>query len=165
MSCKLAPWDVPPDGRSVARSVSQIPARREAVALRQTVLVLVGRGSRQEETIAELRRSTEFRRRLDEVGRIEVCLAATAEPRLDRISSRLVSDPIRQIVVQPHLLFPGSTARLRRLGYHPSGRLHCCQHRISCLFLRSLAVELDIFPRVSRARWPSMRGVIRLWIG
>lgn len=80
---------------------------REAVGPHQTVLVLVGRGSRDEETIAELRRFAGFRRNLGDADRIEVCFTAMAEPRLEDVLSRLALDPIRRIVVQPHLLFPG----------------------------------------------------------
>jgi len=80
---------------------------RPAVAASQTVLVLVGRGSREDETVTELQQFAEIRRHLGDVDRIEVCFAAMATPRLEDVLSRVAEDSTRRIVIQPHLLFPG----------------------------------------------------------
>lgn len=75
--------------------------------LRETALVLVGRGSYDAEATAEMHRFTQLRAARAPVGKAVACFLAMAEPRLERVLSETASQGWRRIVVQPHLLFQG----------------------------------------------------------
>ncbi len=80
---------------------------RTEVPARQTVLVLVGRGSRDPGVGVEMRALARLRGQSASVGRIEVCYYAMAEPLLSEVLDCIAGSPWQRVVVQPHLLFPG----------------------------------------------------------
>ncbi len=92
----------------------QAIAGRAAIAPEQTLLVFVGRGSRDEQATAEMH---EFARRRIErtpVGQSQVCFVAMAEPRFESVLQQISEElrwgklaSVRRVVVQPHLMFRG----------------------------------------------------------
>jgi sirohydrochlorin cobaltochelatase len=72
-----------------------------------TALVLVGRGNRDVEALAEMRRFAEIRRELTPVARVETCYLAMGKPSLSEMLALAPAMAPKRIVVQPHLLFPG----------------------------------------------------------
>ena len=94
-----------------------------------SLLVLVGRGSLDAAATAEMHQFARLRSECTGVEMIEVCFAAMAEPLLGDCLARLVerrtSDlaHIRQVVVEPHLLFAGELlAEIRRTAARYAGR-------------------------------------------
>lgn len=77
------------------------------VAPEQTLLLLVGRGSRDDEATAEMHRLAKLRAAATPIGRLEVAFTAMAEPRLEAAIEVVARLPFRRVVVQPHLLFIG----------------------------------------------------------
>jgi sirohydrochlorin ferrochelatase len=75
--------------------------------LADTLLLLVGRGSRDDSATAAMHRFAELRAEQTPVGRVEVCFVAMAEPSFAATLPRVAELPYRRIVVQPHLLFSG----------------------------------------------------------
>lgn len=87
------------------------PARDAA-----TLLVFVGRGSRDPEANAELARFARLRWEQTPVGWHLACYLAMTEPALERGLELAAGLPFERIVVQPHLLFQGDLLeRTRRL--------------------------------------------------
>jgi sirohydrochlorin cobaltochelatase len=70
-------------------------------------LVLVGRGSRDEQATAEMQRFARLRQEQTPQWTIEVAYIAMAEPTLTRVLGQLADAHFEQVIVQPHLLFPG----------------------------------------------------------
>ena len=83
-----------------------------------TRLVLVGRGSRDAEAIAEMHRFAEQRAELTPVEELDVCFLAMAEPKLAEGLARAAASQAQRIVVQPHLLFPGELLAKVRSEVH-----------------------------------------------
>jgi sirohydrochlorin cobaltochelatase len=87
-------------------------AARPPVSARETVLVMVGRGSSDPTALAQLRELADAIQRRQEwtPQRVEYGFVAAARPRLDE-ALEAACDPIagsvRRIVVHPHLLFSG----------------------------------------------------------
>ena len=81
-----------------------------------TLLLLVGRGSREPTANAELYRFARLRFEKTQVGWVEICFTALTEPSLERGLETAAALPFRRIVVQPHLLFDGEL--LRRIQGH-----------------------------------------------
>lgn len=82
----------------------------EPVSVEQTLLLMVGRGSRDEGATAEMRRFAKLRAEATPVGRLEVAFTAMAQPSLDDALEAVAKLPYRRIIVQPHLLFAGELA-------------------------------------------------------
>ena len=72
-----------------------------------TVLVMVGRGSREPSALAEMREFARRRGELTPVSEVVTCFLAMAEPSLEQTLGDLSAHAARRIVVQPHLLFHG----------------------------------------------------------
>lgn len=72
-----------------------------------TLLLFVGRGSREPEANAEMFRFARLRYETTPVGWLEVCFTALAEPSLERGLEIAAALPFGRVVVQPHLLFDG----------------------------------------------------------
>lgn len=92
----------------------------------QTVLVLVGRGSRDPRATAEMREFAERRFVATPVARLEVAFLAMERPRLAEVLAGVGASQAPRIVVQPHLLFAGSLvqqvqAEVRRAAQHWPG--------------------------------------------
>lgn len=90
-----------------ARRFAEATRDLEPIAVEQTLLLMVGRGSRDDEATAEMRRFAELRAAATPVGRLEVAFTAMAEPSLDEAIELVAQLPCRRIIVQPHLLFAG----------------------------------------------------------
>ncbi|HEV3136373.1 MAG TPA: sirohydrochlorin chelatase [Pirellulales bacterium] len=72
-----------------------------------TGLVMVGRGSHDPEATAEMFRFVELRRQLTPVASARTCFVAMAEPPLESVLDEMTGKGLKQVVVQPHLLFGG----------------------------------------------------------
>jgi sirohydrochlorin cobaltochelatase len=73
-----------------------------------TLLLLVGRGSRDDEATAEMFTFARLRLERTPVGQLEVCFIAMAEPSFQATLARVAEQTgCRRVVVQPHLLFAG----------------------------------------------------------
>ena len=72
-----------------------------------TLLLCVGRGSREPAANAEMFRFARLRFETTPVAWLEVCFSALAEPSLERGLEIAAALPFRRVVVQPHLLFDG----------------------------------------------------------
>jgi sirohydrochlorin cobaltochelatase len=88
----------------------------------ETLLVLVGRGSSDEEAIAQMHELAKLRRAAGAAGkdipfgRIDVAFAAVASPGIESVLEQAAHSGFRRIIVQPHLLFAGSVlSQIRRL--------------------------------------------------
>jgi sirohydrochlorin ferrochelatase len=82
-------------------------ASRPPVSGEQTLLLFVGRGSKDDEANAEMRRFVELRRKQTSVAHVEICFLAMTEPALADCLEQIKGHSATRVVVQPHLLFPG----------------------------------------------------------
>lgn len=82
-------------------------AGRPAVADAETLLLLVGRGSRDPEANSELVCFSRLRWERRRLGRVETCFMALTWPSLAEGLAAATKLAQRRIVVQPHLLFRG----------------------------------------------------------
>ncbi len=86
---------------------------QEAVSARRpikpddTLLLLVGRGSRDPEATREMVEFARQRNKRRPLGRLEIAFLAMAEPSLEAALAVVAELPFRRVVVQPHLLFHG----------------------------------------------------------
>jgi len=90
-----------------ARRYREAVAELEPVPPEKTILLMVGRGSRDETASAEMRRFANLRAARTPVARVETCFYAMARPSLEETLPRLADLGYRRVVVQPHLLFEG----------------------------------------------------------
>jgi sirohydrochlorin cobaltochelatase len=102
---------------------------------RQTVLVMVGRGSHDSEATAEMREFVELRARSTPLCRAHTAFVAMAEPRLAAVLDEVAIGGATRVAVQPHLLFGGVlveriartvadfAARYRRVHWVPTRHL------------------------------------------
>ncbi|HEV7221142.1 MAG TPA: sirohydrochlorin chelatase [Pirellulales bacterium] len=81
----------------------------------ETLLLVVGRGSRDASANAELARFARLRFEACAAGWLETCFAAMAEPSLERALPLVARLPFGRVAVQPHLLFRGELlSRIRQ---------------------------------------------------
>ncbi len=80
----------------------------------QTVLLLVGRGSRDDRAIERMHRFAELGAQRRRVARVETCFYAMARPSLDTALQEAAALPTTRVVVQPHLLYQGELLRALR---------------------------------------------------
>ncbi len=90
-----------------AQRYAEAVAPHDEVAPQDTCWLLVGRGSRDAEALAETRRFAALRQNWTPVGCAQVAYLAMAEPSLEQILPQVASWHFRRVVVQPHLLFHG----------------------------------------------------------
>jgi len=91
---------------STARYRAALAARTE-VSSDQTLLLFVGRGSKDADANAEMRRFARLREEQTPVGRVEIGYMAMSEPSLEESLRRVAGLSFTRVIVQPHLLFPG----------------------------------------------------------
>jgi sirohydrochlorin cobaltochelatase len=97
--------------RRYLEAVKNLPA----APANETLLLVVGRGSRDASANAELARFARLRFEACPVGWLETCFAAMAEPSLERALPLVARLPFGRVAVQPHLLFRGELlSRIRR---------------------------------------------------
>ncbi|MFN0020718.1 MAG: sirohydrochlorin chelatase [Pirellulaceae bacterium] len=77
------------------------------IASAETMLLLIGRGSRDEGATAEMRKLGSLVHQKLGIGESQVGFLAMAQPTATEIIAAAANGPYRQIVVQPHLLFHG----------------------------------------------------------
>lgn len=82
-------------------------AGREEVSPVDTLWLMVGRGSRDESALAEMRQFVDLRLRRTPVGQVRVAYLAMAEPTLSSALKEIAELRYQRVVVQPHLLFHG----------------------------------------------------------
>jgi sirohydrochlorin cobaltochelatase len=81
----------------------------------ETLLIVVGRGSRDAEASHEMHEFARVLARRAELARHAVAFLAMARPTLDEALEAAAAASLRRIIVQPHLLFPGElTEKLSR---------------------------------------------------
>jgi sirohydrochlorin cobaltochelatase len=86
------------------------------ISAEDTVLVMVGRGSRDREATEEMLHFAQLRQEMSRVGATHTAFLAMADPPLESELERLARLSPARIVVQPHLLFAGELlARVRSL--------------------------------------------------
>ncbi|MGD9644656.1 MAG: sirohydrochlorin chelatase, partial [Pirellulales bacterium] len=101
---------------------------RPQVDAADTLLLFVGRGSREPAANAEMFRFARLRFETTPVGWVEVCFTALTEPSLERGLELAARLPFGQVVVQPHLLFDGEL-RQRIERQTAAARRSCPQKR------------------------------------
>ncbi|MHB8973244.1 MAG: sirohydrochlorin chelatase [Pirellulaceae bacterium] len=89
------------------------------------LLLFVARGSRDPAATDQLQHFVTQRVARTPVGRVVVAFLAMAEPRVEDVLAEITATECARVVVQPHLLYPGSLlSRLRRIvAGHAPGRL------------------------------------------
>lgn len=90
-----------------SEALARAAAEGTVVDPQRTLLLLVGRGSRDPEANAEMARFARLRYERTPVGWCEICFTAMCEPSLERGLEFAAATRFDQIVVQPHLLFRG----------------------------------------------------------
>ncbi|MCG8585131.1 MAG: sirohydrochlorin chelatase [Pirellulales bacterium] len=79
-----------------------------------TTLVMVGRGSRDEDATREMHAFAKLRSNRSGIQQTEVCFVAMAEPAIRDCLERVSKGASSRVVIQPHLLFQGQL--LERIG-------------------------------------------------
>jgi sirohydrochlorin cobaltochelatase len=113
--------------------LSQLRFREVAghVNPRQTLLLMVGRGSHEPAANSEMAAFSRLRQEQQEVGWVETCFTALASPSLDAALPVVARMGFATIVVQPHLLFAGElSARVRQAT--DRARLEWPEHEWLC---------------------------------
>jgi sirohydrochlorin ferrochelatase len=90
-----------------AQKYQQAIGQLAEVPAEETVLVLVGRGSRDRGATAEMLEFSRLRQRRCGLSDVRTAFYAMAQPNLGDSLQRLQTKAFRRIVVQPHLLFSG----------------------------------------------------------
>lgn len=96
----------------------------QEMALGETTLVMVGRGSLDEEASASMHRYASRVAELVGVADHGVAFLAMAEPRVEPVLERVVARHPAGIIVQPHLLFQGDLLRKLRDKVEEYARRH-----------------------------------------
>jgi sirohydrochlorin ferrochelatase len=89
-----------------AQRFSAAVAGRRPLPPEDTILVMVGRGSRDAEATDEMLRFARLRGEAAPVAQVQTGFLAMAEPRWQPVLTR-AAQAARRVVVQPHLLFAG----------------------------------------------------------
>ncbi len=110
----------------------------------ETLLLMVGRGSRDAGATAEMCALARLRRRDAHAARVDTAFFAMAEPKLMDSVAALATQPYRRIVVQPHLLFRGRILdRIAEL-VHDMNRQVSPQEWVLCEHLGAATEIVDI---------------------
>lgn len=92
------------------------------IALADTCLLLVGRGSRDAEATADMLKFGELLHKRLDIGQTQVGFLAMAQPSAQGLIEQATNGSIRQVIVQPHLLFHGDLLdRLQRYAIEAAG--------------------------------------------
>ena len=101
---------------------------RPEISSGDTLLLMVGRGSRDSDANSEMFRFARLRWERWPAGWLETCFVAMTEPSLGRGLSLAGRLPVRRVVIQPHLLFQGEL-------------LHGLHHAVSDFRRRMRAID------------------------
>lgn len=81
-----------------------------------TCWLFVGRGSKDVSATAAFHEFARRRREMTPVAQAENAFLALAEPRVEQVALQVSAGPYQRVIVQPHLLYPGSLlSRLREM--------------------------------------------------
>lgn len=97
-------------------------AQRPVVSSRETLLLLIGRGSHDRDATAEMYEFARLRREQGDADRVDVGFLAMARPSLVEALAAIPREGIRRIVIQPHLLFDGLLLRELRCAVEQFAR-------------------------------------------
>jgi len=86
---------------------ARLPESGDPVDYRQTLLLVVGRGSRDPEALAEFAEYARRHAAAVDCPNYQTAFLAMAEPTLDDALAAAAAGSYRRIIVQPHLLFGG----------------------------------------------------------
>jgi len=111
----------------------------------ETLLLLVGRGSRDSGATSEMIEFSRCRQRYDGLSHVTTSFFAMAEPRLESAIKALQNRPFRRIVVQPHLLFHGQILDRIAAAVHDANRQSVRQEWILCEHLGPSARLAQVF--------------------
>lgn len=129
---------------------------RAAVPEDETVLVMVGRGSRDALATADMLQFAARHHASAGVAETRACFVAMAEPRLEPTLDALARAGYRRIVVQPHLLFHGLL--LDRIAQQVA-RHADCYRRVEWIIAPHLGahalVAEAIMRRATEVVWPA----------
>jgi len=78
-----------------------------SIPSQETCLVMVGRGSRNNEATKEMVKLTHLVAANLHLPHHRTCFRAMASPSMEEVLAEVAEGPYRRVVVQPHLLFPG----------------------------------------------------------
>ena len=82
----------------------------------ETVLVIVGRGSHDQEATGEMLHFAQLRHQTTPVADARTAFLTMASPRLEQVLDEVAHAVVKRVVVQPHLLFAGELlGRIRSL--------------------------------------------------
>jgi sirohydrochlorin cobaltochelatase len=98
-----------------------------AASARETAWLMVGRGSSHTEAFDEMHRFVELRLARLPVADVYTCFVAAAEPSLEQGIERIAETNAAQIIVQPHLLFPGDVLNSLREAVDSARRRHAAR--------------------------------------
>jgi sirohydrochlorin ferrochelatase len=90
-----------------ARRFDEAISSRPGVPRERTMLLLVGRGSSDDEATREVKQFAAIRCEQSRVARTEACFVAAARPTLEEGFRLAAEAGFPRVVVQPHLLFAG----------------------------------------------------------
>ncbi len=82
-------------------------AGQPCVGADKTILVIVGRGSRDAEATEEMLCFASMRQRRTPLARVQPAFLSMADPTLEQVLQDVARTASRRVVVQPHLLFAG----------------------------------------------------------
>lgn len=93
------------------RRYEEALSSQTTISPHESLLLLVGRGSRDPRATEEMLQFADLRRQGTTVGTVETCFTAMERPLLTEMLPEVARRPVRRIVVQPHLLFSGYLIR------------------------------------------------------
>lgn len=98
------------------RLLSTISRCQHSVAAEDTLVVLVGRGSREPSATQQMHRFAALLAERAAMPHVHVGFLAMAQPAIEDVLANIGRDEARRVIVQPHLLFHGELGeRLERL--------------------------------------------------
>lgn len=74
---------------------------------RKSLLLIVARGNRDPEAVAEMHRFVERRRERTPGSEVRTCFMAMAEPAFEQVLAEVDHETFGRVVIQPHLLYVG----------------------------------------------------------
>ena len=106
-----------------ARRCREAVESDHSVDQRDTLVLLVGRGSQDQDAIAEMHQFVQLRAAKAYPTEFRVCFLALATPRLEEALEEVRNSSFGRVIVQPHLLFQGElVTKTRELAEMMSAR-------------------------------------------
>lgn len=100
-----------------AHRCSEAVAGDHSVDQRATLVLLVGRGSHDQDATAEMYQFVQLRAVAAAPTQFQVCFLGLANPRLEEVLAEVRNSSFGRVIVQPHLLFQGElVTKTRKLA-------------------------------------------------